>query len=146
MANHDRDDKENFMEHKIFQHSKPKTNRTRRQKPSTLPFTTTTTNSPSTQIQSRIDSGMTGFYPATTTSSSEDLPSLPKTISKTSTKIPPHKADLKVEPMNGLNDSSPTFKQASLFPVKHNSSSFQSFSVHCSLLLGLLHLIILYSW
>merc|ERR1711884_706906 len=134
MANQDRDKEKHrvqntLMEHKIFQ--KPKTNRTRRQKPSTLPITTTTT---STKIESRIDTGTTIRFRTTTQPSSEDLPSLPKTTIKTkiSTKIVPFKADLKVEPMNGLNDSSSTFKQASLFPVKNheNSSNSNYHSVH----------------
>ena len=149
MANQDRDKEEKhrvqntLMEHKIFQ--KPKTNRTRRQKPSTLPITTTTT---STKIESRIDTGTTirSIFRTTTQPSSEDLPSLPKTTIKTkiSTKIIPFKADLKVEPMNGLNDSSPTFKQASLFPVKNheNSSNSNYHSVHF-IVFGLLHLIVI---
>ena len=146
MANQDRDKEEKhrvqntLMEHKIFQ--KPKTNRTRRQKPSTLPITTTTT---STKIESRIDTGTTIRFRTTTQPSSEDLPSLPKTTIKTkiSTKIVPFKADLKVEPMNGLNDSSPTFKQASLFPVKnHENSSNSNYSVHF-IVFGLLHLIVI---
>ena len=146
MANQDRDKEEKhrvqntLMEHKIFQ--KPKTNRTRRQKPSTLPITTTTT---STKIESRIDTGTTIRFRTTTQPSSEDLPSLPKTTIKTkiSTKIIPFKADLKVEPMNGLNDSSPTFKQASLFPVKnHENSSNSNYSVHF-IVFGLLHLIVI---
>ena len=145
MANQDRDKEKHrvqntLMEHKIFQ--KPKTNRTRRQKPSTLPITTTTT---STKIESRIDTGTTIRFRTTTQPSSEDLPSLPKTTIKTkiSTKIVPFKADLKVEPMNGLNDSSPTFKQASLFPVKnHENSSNSNYSVHF-IVFGLLHLIVI---
>ena len=145
MANQDRDEEKHrvqntLMEHKIFQ--KPKTNRTRRQKPSTLPITTTTT---STKIESRIDTGTTIRFRTTTQPSSEDLPSLPKTTIKTkiSTKIIPFKADLKVEPMNGLNDSSPTFKQASLFPVKnHENSSNSNYSVHF-IVFGLLHLIVI---
>ena len=146
MANQDREEEEKhrvqntLMEHKIFQ--KPKTNRTRRQKPSTLPITTTTT---STKIESRIDTGTTIRFRTTTQPSSEDLPSLPKTTIKTkiSTKIIPFKADLKVEPMNGLNDSSPTFKQASLFPVKnHENSSNSNYSVHF-IVFGLLHLIVI---
>ena len=146
MANQDRDKEEKhrvqntLMEHKIFQ--KPKTNRTRRQKPSTLPITTTTS---STKIESRIDTGTTIRFRTTTQPSSEDLPSLPKTTIKTkiSTKIIPFKADLKVEPMNGLNDSSPTFKQASLFPVKnHENSSNSNYSVHF-IVFGLLHLIVI---
>ena len=145
MANQDRDEEKHrvqntLMEHKIFQ--KPKTNRTRRQKPSTLPITTTTT---STKIESRIDTGTTIRFRSTTQRSSDDLPSLPMTTIKTiSTKIIPFKADLKVEPMNGLNDSSPTFKQASLFPVKNheNSSNSNYHSVHF-IVFGLLHLIVI---
>ena len=147
MANQDRDEEKHrvqntLMEHKIFQ--KPKTNRTRRQKPSTLPITTTTTTS--TKIESRIDTGTTIRFRSTTQRSSDDLPSLPMTTIKTiSTKIIPFKADLKVEPMNSLNDSSPTFKQASLFPVKNhdnNNSSNSNYSVHF-IVFGLLHLIVI---
>merc|ERR1712062_489194 len=106
------------------------------------------TTTSSTKIESRIDTGTTirSIFRTTTQPSSEDLPSLPKTTIKTkiSTKIIPFKADLKVEPMNGLNDSSPAFKQASLFPVKNheNSSNSNYHSVHF-IVFGLLHLIVI---
>ena len=112
------------LEHKIF--NKPSTtNRTRRQKPSTLPLTTirpTTTQFKSTttttlrMIQSR------------TTDSSDDLPSMKFKVTTEeiqfnteSTKVKQFQADLKVEPANEADDG-PTFKQASLFPTSKRSS------------------------